>query len=120
VMPKDTVARYSRVGLLLAAFALVAAIIVQPLWRTKAAARLHHHGRERPKARPVIRPDAPSLPEHEREKEDADRCGHRQHSQHIGPHRSFVVAHPLACSLSSVARSLDAYTSRLISIGSSV
>ena len=30
---KNLAARYGRVGLILAAFALVAAIIVQPLWR---------------------------------------------------------------------------------------
>jgi hypothetical protein len=33
MVPKNLAARYGRVGLLLAAFALVAAIIVQPLWR---------------------------------------------------------------------------------------
>jgi len=31
-MRKETAVRYSRIGLLLAALALVAAIIVQPIW----------------------------------------------------------------------------------------
>jgi len=30
---KDVVARYGRIGLILAAFALVAAIVIQPLWQ---------------------------------------------------------------------------------------
>jgi len=31
--PKNLAARYGRLGLILAAFALVTAIIIQPLWR---------------------------------------------------------------------------------------
>jgi hypothetical protein len=48
-MRKELAARFSRIGLLLAAFTLVAAIIAQPLWhRLRPASTTMSQGGSRP------------------------------------------------------------------------